>query len=280
MASQIIDDLTHVPNIIASLGLGIAEAQRHFDLDYLESMERLVVLAQSLLGGKKAAPTPPAAGTAAAKPAGPTQSAAGTTPAATPAPAHVDLEPAEQAKLDQFQSVIKDFLLALAPSRYQFTETTLSVKLDLAQHLDVSGGAGVSVGIGGVAVNASLAIGYGSDYRGAAECHTTLHAMPADPTTMRTLLDRATALASQTPSLPDRSKVDTAIQNQAGSIFEKMVGTKPQPIASSGTAASTTLAPSTSSSSSSTDSSAASPASSIASAAAAALNTGAAKPQS
>lgn len=206
MSTKIIDDLTHIPNIIAGLGLSIAEAQRHFDLDYLQSVERLIVMAQSLLSGRKTQDGQPSA----------------------------ELSAEEKQRFEQFQSVIKDFLITLAPTRYQFTETTLNVKLDLAQHLDVSAGAGVSAGIGGVAINASLSIGYGTDYRGAAECRTVLHAVPTDPTTLRTLLDRAKELAGKDQVLPERSKVDTAVQNQANSIFERIVGAKPATAISAG----------------------------------------------
>ncbi|HNG00014.1 MAG TPA: hypothetical protein PK493_22140, partial [Pseudomonadota bacterium] len=124
MSSKIIDDLTHLPNIIAGLGLGIAQAQSKMDLDYLQSLERLVVMAKSLLGGQKA-------------------SSAGNVPTTEE----------DQRKLEQFQGVVKDFLTVLAPTRYQFTETTLTVKLELSQHLDVSGSAGLSAGIGAVAIN-------------------------------------------------------------------------------------------------------------------------------
>ena len=176
MSSKIIDDLTHLPNIIAGLGLGIAQAQSKMDLDYLQSLERLVVMAKSLLGGQKA-------------------SSAGNVPTTEE----------DQRKLEQFQGVVKDFLTVLAPTRYQFTETTLTVKLELSQHLDVSGSAGLSAGIGAVAINASLAVGYGSDYRGAAECKTVLHAVPTDANTMRTLLDRANQLGTKELSMPQRT---------------------------------------------------------------------------
>ena len=209
MASKIIDDLTHLPNIIAGLGLGIAQAQAKMDLDYLQSLERLVVMAKSLLGGQKA-------------------SSAGNVPTTEE----------EQRKLEQFQSVVKDFLTVLAPTRYQFTETTLTVKLELAQHLDVSGSAGLSAGIGAVAINASLAVGYGSDYRGAAECKTVLHAVPTDANTMRTLLDRANQVGAKELSMPQRTQVDSAVTNQASSVFEKMVGFAPATVKDSGTATS------------------------------------------
>ena len=119
MSSKIIEDLTHIPNIIGGLGLGIAEAQRHFDLNYLEGIERMLVMAQSFLGGQKAEGTASAA-----------------------------IGPDDHKKLETFQVIIKEFLIAFAPTRYQFTETTLTVKLDLAQHLDVAASAGVSAGVG------------------------------------------------------------------------------------------------------------------------------------
>lgn len=204
MSSKIIEDLTHIPNIIAGLGLSIAEAQRHFDLDYLQSLERLLVMAQAMLGNRKGSGE--------------------------------ELTPEERKQQEQFQSLLKEMLMAVAPSRYQFTETTLTVKLDLAQHLDVSAGVGLSAGIGGVAVNAALSIGYGSDYRGAAECKTVLHAIPADQATLRTLLDRAKDLSANSLSMPERSKVDSAVLLQTGRIYERITGVLPAQVTESSSA--------------------------------------------
>ena len=205
MSNKIIEDLTHIPNIIAGLGLSIAEAQRHFDLDYLQSVERLLVMAQSMLGGQKSLPA-----------------TAGNSSSAT-----TELTPEERKQQEQFQALFKELLIAVAPSRYQFTETTLTVKLDLAQHIDVSAGVGLSAGIGGVAINAALSIGYGSDYRGAAECKTILQAVPADQATLRLLLDRAKDLSAKDLSMPERSKVDSAVLAQTGKIYERIVGRPP-----------------------------------------------------
>lgn len=206
MSSKIIEDLTHIPNIIAGLGLSIAQAQKAFDLDYIQSLERILVMAQSLLGGRSSGE-------------GGTQS--------------TELSAAERERLAQFQGFFKELIVALAPSRYQFTETTLSVKLDLAQHLDVSAGGGVSAGISGVAVNAALSIGYGSDYRGAAECRTVLQAIPSDPATLRLLLDRAKELSNKELTLPARSKADSEILSQSSRIYERMVGAPPARITES-----------------------------------------------
>jgi len=205
MSNKIIEDLTHIPNIIAGLGLSIAEAQRHFDLDYLQSVERLLVMAQSMLGGQKSLPA-----------------TAGSSSTPT-----TELTAEERKQQEQFQALFKELLIAVAPSRYQFTETTLTVKLDLAQHIDVSAGVGLSAGIGGVAINAALSIGYGSDYRGAAECKTILQAVPADQATLRLLLDRAKDLSAKDLSMPERSKVDSAVLAQTGKIYERIVGCPP-----------------------------------------------------
>jgi hypothetical protein len=200
MATQLINDLTHIPNIIASLGLAIAQSQRQMDLEYLESLERLVVMAQSLLGGMKKS-----------------DGKGG----------QAELSGEEKQRFDQFSMILKEFLVALAPSRYQFSETTLTVRLDLAQHLDVSAGGGVSAGIGGVAINAAFSVGFGSDYRGAAECKTVLHAVPVDANTLRTMLDRAKDLGQKDLSLPERSAVDKQLHAQSERLFERMVGCKP-----------------------------------------------------
>ena len=207
MSNKIIEDLTHIPNIIAGLGLSIAEAQRHFDLDYLQSVERLLVMAQSMLGGQKSLPA-----------------TAGSSSTAT-----TELTAEERKQQEQFQALFKELLIAVAPSRYQFTETTLTVKLDLAQHIDVSAGVGLSAGIGGVAINAALSIGYGSDYRGAAECKTILQAVPADQATLRLLLDRAKDLSAKDLSMPERSKVAQCSRRPAR-FTSALSGVRPLPL--------------------------------------------------
>src|SRR5947209_14711668 len=117
--SELINDLSSVPNIIGNLGLSIAAAQKAFNLDYLENIERMFALIKATLGGVKAGDA--------------------THPAAA-------LSADEQAKVDAMASTIQDMLKAIAPSRYQFSETTLSVRLDLAQTLQASATVGLGVG--------------------------------------------------------------------------------------------------------------------------------------
>lgn len=200
--SKLINDLSHVPNIVAGLGLGIAEAQSHFDLQYIRALERIAVLAQSMY---TAFPQAPATGGGA------------TPPATTLAP---------DDKTADMMRFIQEMLIALAPPRYQFTETTLAVRLDLAQSLDVGAEIGVSAGVGAVAVNASLAVAYGYDYQAAAECRTVLHAVLPDRGAMLALLQRAGELSNAKLDLPARTEVDKQVENTAHDVFNRMFGTK------------------------------------------------------
>lgn len=181
--SDLINDLSSVPNIIGNLGLSIAAAQKAFNLDYLENLERIFALVRSTVGA-------------------------------------VD-------QPDKMLPIIQDMLKSLAPSRYQFTETTLSVKLDLAQTLEGSGSAGLGVGYGAITVNAAFTVGYKYDYRAAAECHTVIHAIPADKEVFQTLLTRAKELNDKSLELPAKAQIDDAIWNQTTKMVEKISGVKP-----------------------------------------------------
>ncbi len=182
--SKLIKDLNSVPNIIGGLGLSIAAAQKAFNLDYLSNVEQLIALA-------KAMPLP--------------QVPVGDTTAQ-----------------GAFAGLLKDLLSACAPSRYQFTETTLAVRLDLAQSMDTSFSAGLGVGYGGITLNAAFTIGYSYDYQAAAECRATVHAIPADATVFKPLLDRAASINDKALTVPARSEVDKAIYDRNAAIFEKL----------------------------------------------------------
>ena len=51
MASKLINDLTKVPNIIADLGLGIANAQKQMNSGYLDALRILVAQVASITKG-------------------------------------------------------------------------------------------------------------------------------------------------------------------------------------------------------------------------------------
>src|SRR5690606_5701150 len=186
-ASQLIRDLNNVPKIIGALGISIAEAQKALNLDYLDNLERLIALAESLLRPK------PADGGAAI------------------------------ALTDEQRTVLTELVKQLAPSRYQFTETSLSVKLNLAQTMDVGGSAGFSAGVGAVAVNAGMTVGFGFDYQAAAEVRTVLHAIPANDQTLGTLLARTTKLGENALALPPAAQVDKDLIEKSHDIATKLI---------------------------------------------------------
>ncbi len=195
-SSKLINDLTYVPNIIGGLGLSIAAAQKAFNADYLENVEKIIVLAKAIVGGKK--------GDADGKP--------------------VEMTEDEKSRFMEFQAFFKEILMTLAPPRYQYTETTLSVRLDLAQTMDVSATAGLGLGYGGISINAAFTVGYGYDYRAAAECKTVIHAIPPDQRTFQRLLDRATVVNDRELTLPNPAKVEENYIQTTERIFEKLLG--------------------------------------------------------
>lgn len=193
-ASQLINDLSHVPNIIGGLGLSIAAAQKALDANYLDGVERLLLLSKMMLAPTKDDGSQPT--------------------------------PAELDAINKAQDMIRDLLIKFAPSHYQYTETTLDVKLDLAQSFNLDTSVGLGVGFGAVSLNAALTIGYGYDYRAAAECKTVIHAIPADPGVMNRLLDRAATINDKPLTLPDKNSVDARLIEQNGKIFDSLTGTK------------------------------------------------------
>ena len=67
---------------------------------------------------------------------------------------------------------------------------------DIYETQGFGGEAGFGAALGAFAVNASMTVGYGYDYRAAAEVRTVLHAIPADKSVTSTLLGRAKELSA------------------------------------------------------------------------------------
>lgn len=175
-ASVLVQDLNNIPNIISSMGLGISAAQRAFNLDYLECLERLLAIAKEMSNETNA-----------------------------------DLAPI-------FDHVVK----TMAPSRYQFSETTLSVRMDLAQSMQTGASATLGASVGAVAVNAAYTQGFAYDYRAAAEVKTVINAVHFDPNVMQTLLDNAGKLGSKVVELPDDvPEVDKAFMEKSKELVGK-----------------------------------------------------------
>lgn len=185
--SKLMRDLDSVPKIIGGLGASVAEAQKKLNVGYLDSLEQLLAMLHSFyLNPTEEGSSPP-----------------------------VTVSAAEEVK-----DAIKELLIQFAPSRYQFTETTLQVRMDLAQSTDIGIAAGGSFGVRAMAVNAALSAAFGQSYQQAAEVKTVLHAIPGSVDIMNALLDRT--------SLPGLTTIehDTDLELVKGTqkIVEAMIG--------------------------------------------------------
>lgn len=129
--------------------------------------------------------------------------------------------------VDERADFIRALLVQLVPARYQFTETTLTVRLDLAQSIRGAAEVGLGFGTGAVAFNAALAIAYAQDYRAAAECRTVLHAHVLDANVTKGLLDRAKELSEKALDPKEVPQVDKDVMNKASDVFEKLFGARP-----------------------------------------------------
>jgi hypothetical protein len=190
-ASMLIKDLSNVPNIVGGLGLSIAAAQKAFNLDYIENIEKLVGLAKGMLGSTE----------------GPT---------------------AKQQ--DKFREFLTEMILSLAPSRYQFTETTITVKMDLAQTMSRSEQGSLGIDMGAIAINGAMASAFGYDYRAAAEVKAVLHASTPGANTFRKLLERATEIGANAVNLPSAATVDKSIISATGRVYKQLTAQEPPAI--------------------------------------------------
>jgi len=174
--------LYHLPSIIARMGLSVANAQKAFDANYVENIQKLLGMINHTLGDLPEGATP------------------------------------DDARL----AAVERLLEALAPSRYQFTETTLEFSADLAETLDVGAQAGLGFGTPAITVNAALTIGYGYDYRAAARVTAKLHAIPTDPETAKALIARSQEIDETRLDLPERSQIDDKIWDGVGAVYNAL----------------------------------------------------------
>jgi hypothetical protein len=139
-----------------------------------------------------------------------------------------DDEHANQGQVGISVDLLNHLISTAAPARYQFTETTLTVKLDLAESRDIMAQGGIGFGFGGVVVNAAFAMSFAQEFRAGAEVRTVIHAvLPQDnKTVFDILINRAKELTAVT--LPENAKMDDRLFN-AVKEAAKVVGAAPRP---------------------------------------------------
>lgn len=119
------------------------------------------------------------------------------------------------------RDLMKSLIESLAPSRYQFTETTLDFSADLSERLDVGAEIGAGAGFGAIMVTAALSVGYGYDYRAAARVTSRLHAIASSQALTKTMLDRVDKIDANKLQLPaKRDPVDKELWDRVTHVFD------------------------------------------------------------
>jgi len=190
--SKLIRDLSSVPGIISNLGLGIVESQKALNVDYLERLEYLARLISAIANNPMGGDGEP-------------------------------LSDEEKARLDGVFPFVIQTLKDMAPPRYQFTETTLTVAMDLAQSLQLQFSGSFGANLGATTVGASMSMGYGTEYKAAAQVKTVIHAVPGGANVEK-LLDRASQVNTKVLAMPAGSKIESQFSEQSFSLLSSLVG--------------------------------------------------------
>ena len=118
----------------------------------------------------------------------------------------------------EFLEMVKELLKQLAPSRYQFTETTLEFYADLSERQERMLQGALGGGFAGVTISAGYARAFGYDYRAAARVRAVLHALPANDATFQTLINQAKSIKMEAADLPKRYEIEKEIFNGLAAI--------------------------------------------------------------
>ena len=126
---------------------------------------------------------------------------------------------------DETREAIVKLLTALAPSRYQFTETTIEFHAEIAERMQKKTEIGVSFGTA-VMLNAALSKAFGYDYQASARITSVLHAMPVGENMAKELLSRAEAIEKTQLSLPKPTELDTALFDGVSGVYKSLTAQK------------------------------------------------------
>lgn len=198
--SKLVQDLMVLPGIIKQLGISVAEAQRMLDVRHLETIAGFVTVFGATLRPDLWPPVTEHSDettkhsdvtTQPSSTPSPTESGGTSTSDEDPEGGASDEEPTAGTPPPDRAELFKWLLMAVAPSRYQFTETRFDFRADLFEASQLVIGGGLSGGFGGFAVSVSASYGSRSEYRAAARVTTTLNAFPISPETMTALMARA-----------------------------------------------------------------------------------------
>ncbi len=124
-------------------------------------------------------------------------------------------------------AVVKELLKQLAPSRYQFTQTTLEFHADLAERKQKDMQAALGGGFSSVTISAGYAKSFGYDYRAAARVTAVLDALPANDATFQALVDKAKDIKLKAEDLPEKYQIEKEIFNGLATITNALTELAP-----------------------------------------------------
>jgi len=113
-------------------------------------------------------------------------------------------------------------LMALAPSRYQFTQTTIEFSADIAERMQKQGEVGVGFGKS-VMLNAAFSKAFGYDYRAAARITSVLDALPVGHDMAEELLRRP---ALTPPELPAKTDLDESLFTNVSGVYKSLASAR------------------------------------------------------
>lgn len=183
---RLTSNFSQLPGILAQLGMSVATAQKALDENYTANLIQLIQVAKDTLIALERQKPDIESG-------------------APGASAESDKELV--ASVDNRAAAVTQLLTQIAPSRYQFTETTLDFRADLSETRDKTIKAEIGIGVSAVTLNASYTKSFGYDYRAAARITSVLHAFPLDATMADKMFQRAGDIHDKLLPLPvDQSK--------------------------------------------------------------------------
>jgi len=115
-------------------------------------------------------------------------------------------------------AMIKELLKQMAPSRYQFTQTTLEFYADLAERKSTQLQGAIGAGFSAVTISAGYARAFGYDYRAAARVTAVLNALPANDASFQALIDQAKDIKIKAEDLPAKYEIEKEIFNGLATI--------------------------------------------------------------
>lgn len=125
-------------------------------------------------------------------------------------------------------TVVKELLKQMAPSRYQFTQTTLEFYADLAERKQKDMQVALGGGFSSVTVSAGYAKSFGYDYRAAARVTAVLDALPANDATFQALVDKAKDIKLKAEDMPAKYQIEKEIFNGLATITNALTELAPE----------------------------------------------------